>query len=143
VLQALSSDGSTGCYGLQDQRAALQWVRDNIAAFGGNPGRVMLFGESAGGGSTAVHLVAPRSAGLFHAAGMESGPIVTWAATPLDVATAAFDVFVSETTCAAVPTDSLASCLLVLCNLCGGVFHACSCFLIPVVVDALTLTCSL
>ena len=45
---------------------ALQWVRDNIRFFGGNPMSVTLFGQSAGAMSVAVHLTSPRSAGLFH-----------------------------------------------------------------------------
>ena len=69
VLRPHDSDGSTGNYGLQDQRMGMRWVQDNIAAFGGDPNQVMLFGQSAGGGSTAVHLIAHRSKGLFRAAG--------------------------------------------------------------------------
>ncbi|EGB03211.1 hypothetical protein AURANDRAFT_7103, partial [Aureococcus anophagefferens] len=58
--------------GLGDQLRALAWVRDNCAAFGGDPARVMVFGVSAGGASVAHLLVEPRAAGLFSAAALES-----------------------------------------------------------------------
>jgi para-nitrobenzyl esterase len=64
---------SSGNYGQEDQRAALEWVRDNIAAFGGNPHNMTIFGESAGGVSVSLHLVSPQSAGLFHRAIIQSG----------------------------------------------------------------------
>jgi para-nitrobenzyl esterase len=64
---------SSGNYGLDDQLAALRWVQRNIARLGGDPGRVLLFGESAGGFSTCVHYVSPRSEGLFARALVESG----------------------------------------------------------------------
>jgi para-nitrobenzyl esterase len=65
-------DGS-GTFALQDQRAALQWVQRNAAAFGGDPENVTLFGESYGGLATSAHLTSPESHGLFHRAIIQSG----------------------------------------------------------------------
>ena len=62
-----------GNYGVMDQIAALQWVRANIAAFGGDPGQVTIFGESAGGAAVTQLMVAPAARGLFHRAVVQSG----------------------------------------------------------------------
>lgn len=60
-------------YGLMDVIAALEWVRDNAPAFGGDPGNVTLFGESAGGVAVTQLMVAPAARGLFHRAVVQSG----------------------------------------------------------------------
>jgi len=73
ALTAESPLHSSGNYGLLDQIAALKWVRANIARFGGSPGNVTIFGQSAGGGSAMLLTVSPLARGLFHKAIFESG----------------------------------------------------------------------
>ena len=63
----------SGDYGLQDQQAALQWVRSNIRAFGGNPGNITVFGESGGGSSVCDLIASPTAKGLFQKALSTSG----------------------------------------------------------------------
>lgn len=63
----------SGNYGMLDQLAALKWVQANISAFGGDPSRVTIGGQSAGGASAGLHLLSPLSKGLFHAAAPQAG----------------------------------------------------------------------
>uniref|UniRef100_A0A8D9AVP2 Carboxylic ester hydrolase n=1 Tax=Cacopsylla melanoneura TaxID=428564 RepID=A0A8D9AVP2_9HEMI len=72
-----------GNFGMKDQQLAMQWVKENIAAFGGDPDSITLFGNSAGSCSVHYHLVAPGSQGLFHRAIMQSGAAwCPWAIIP-------------------------------------------------------------
>jgi para-nitrobenzyl esterase len=71
-LSQESGKGS-GCYGIQDLVAGLRWVRDNVAHFGGDPNRVTIFGESAGGIAVSMLSVVPSARGLFHRAISQSG----------------------------------------------------------------------
>jgi para-nitrobenzyl esterase len=73
ALTAESDNHSSGNYGLLDQIAALDWVRHNIQAFGGDPARVTILGQSSGAENVCHLLASPLAAGLFHRAILESG----------------------------------------------------------------------
>jgi para-nitrobenzyl esterase len=99
LLKAESSDGSVGNYGHQDQRMAMKWVSENIKTFGGDPTRIMLFGESAGGGSTSGHLTNPRSWPYIHSAIIESGSWADWTAQPWSIAQQRLPLLASNLGC--------------------------------------------
>jgi len=74
LVSALDSkDDASGNYGTLDQITALEWVRDNISKFGGDPNNVTLFGEGSGGSNIFALLRSPRAKGLFHRAAIENG----------------------------------------------------------------------
>jgi para-nitrobenzyl esterase len=85
---------ASGNVGMLDIVAALAWVRDNIANFGGDPGRVLVFGESGGGQKVSTLLAMPPAKGLFHRAVIESGPGVKM--NSLDYGTKVGDMVLAE-----------------------------------------------
>jgi para-nitrobenzyl esterase len=88
--------GSSGNYGLLDMVQALEWVRDNVANFGGDPENVTIFGESAGGRSVCSLIACPLAEGLFHKAIIESGGCGAWT---MDKCNAGAELFADSLGC--------------------------------------------
>ncbi|XP_034378070.1 pyrethroid hydrolase Ces2e-like [Arvicanthis niloticus] len=112
VLGFFSSgdEHARGNWGFLDQVAALRWVQQNIAHFGGNPDRVTIFGESAGGISVSSHVVSPMSQGLFHGAIMESGValMLSFMSTSSDIV---YRTVANLSGCGQVDSETLVNCL--------------------------------
>ncbi|KAJ8871578.1 hypothetical protein PR048_027904 [Dryococelus australis] len=105
-------EASPGNYGLKDQVAALRWTRDNIAAFGGNPNSVTIFGESAGGASVHYHMLSPLSNGLFHRGISQSGTALNiWTLAPNGDSKFQAEKLATFLSCPKEPTAALVKCL--------------------------------
>jgi para-nitrobenzyl esterase len=113
ALTAESPNHISGNYGIEDQQTALAWVRRNIIAFGGDPNRVTMFGESAGGLSTFTNLVSPTAAGLFQRAIVESGAYMQTLPTLAQSQTAG-TAFANAVGCTQSTPAAVAACLRAL-----------------------------
>ncbi len=99
ALDGEARDGVSGNFGMLDQQAALRWVRANIGRFGGDPGRVTIAGESAGGRSVCTQLASPTSTGLYRAGIVQSGAYSDCAARTHTSATAQGAAFAEKLGC--------------------------------------------
>ena len=113
ALSGESPDHVSGNYGIEDQQEALRWVRRNIIGFGGDPGRVTIFGESAGGLSTFTNVASPTASGLFHRAIVESGAYMQTQPTLAQTQTAG-TTFANAVGCNQATAAAVLSCLRAL-----------------------------
>lgn len=102
ALRNRTADNSTGNYGILDQRLALQWVHENIHAFGGDPAQVFLFGHSSGSESVTVHLVSEESWPYFSSAGLESAALTSSAYTSMEKTESEFQGMLKSLNCTSV-----------------------------------------
>ena len=107
-LLTAEGEGSSGNYALWDQIAALKWVKNNISAFGGDPSRITIFGQSSGGYDIQALLVSPQTQGLFARAAMESSnPVAGGGLKSLATLETSDEAFVSSLGCSTA-SDALA-----------------------------------
>ncbi|MGQ3127034.1 carboxylesterase/lipase family protein [Variovorax sp.] len=105
-LRALNRDGSLGNFALMDQIAALEWVQRNIASFGGDAGKVTIWGTSAGATQSFSLLQSPKARGLFHRAVMQSGGGGEYSNQGMDTALGIGDAAVARLGCAGKADDA-------------------------------------
>jgi len=111
AVAAASAAKTSGNYGTMDQVFALEWVKNNIERFGGDPNNVMVFGESAGAVNTSVLLTVPSAKDLFHRAGIQSGSPI---ASPYLLGENFGKSFASRMGCATGTTEQQLACLKAL-----------------------------
>ena len=107
-----NQSGASGNYGLLDQRLALAWVQSTVRAFGGDPQRVLVAGQSAGAGAVSAHLVSRGSRGLFSRAALLSGAFASWVSQSAAGAQAVYGTLAAAAGCASnVSASAELSCL--------------------------------